>query len=89
MTKIAPSKENKYESKPIMVKKEKIRGRLKDTTDDLAVRSLDKLKAKSFSGKMWKRQLELLKHRNIETGVNSFVFFKSARVSHGADLHLF
>lgn len=48
MTKIAPSKENKYESKPIMVKREKIRGtdRLKDTTNDLAVRSLHKLKTK-------------------------------------------
>lgn len=42
MTEIAPSKENKYECKPITVKRENIRGtgRLKDTTNDLAVCSL-------------------------------------------------
>lgn len=48
MTKIAHSKENKYESIPIMVKREKIRGagRLKDTANDLAAHSLHKLKTK-------------------------------------------
>lgn len=48
MTKIVPSKESKYKSKPIMVNREKIRdtGRLKDTTNDVAVCSLYKLKSK-------------------------------------------
>lgn len=50
MSKIAPSKGNNYKSKPIMVKGDKIRGtgRLEDTTNNLSVCSLHKLKTKCF-----------------------------------------
>lgn len=69
MTKIAPSKEDKYESKPIMAKREKIRGagRLKDTSNDLAAHSLHKLKTKMSHGKIWRRQPGLLRH--TKTGI--------------------
>lgn len=64
MTNIASSKENKYIWKPIMVTRAKIRGtdRLKDTTNEMSLCILCKLKTKCLMGKCEEGQPELLRN---------------------------
>lgn len=68
---------------PLMVKREKIRGtgRLKDTTDDLAVRSLHKLKTKCLMERCGEGNLS---SHGIGILLLTVLFYKSATVIHEA-----